>query len=96
MSCERDLKLVSPVGLPDRTTTFGYYHPYVSDRVRLERSGPGGVIARVTLTRPDVHNALDATVIADLRTTFAALAREILAAGVGRGPAAGSCRMLMR
>ena len=44
--------------------------------VRLERSGPGDVVARVTLARPDVHNAFDASTIAELRTTFAALARE--------------------
>jgi methylglutaconyl-CoA hydratase len=48
----------------------------VSPTVRLERSGPGDVVARVTLARPDVHNAFDATTIAELRTTFAALARE--------------------
>jgi len=35
-----------------------------------------GVVARVTLTRPDVHNAFDASLIADLRAVFAALARE--------------------
>ncbi|MGP1675086.1 MAG: enoyl-CoA hydratase-related protein, partial [Candidatus Limnocylindrales bacterium] len=44
--------------------------------VRLERSGPDGVVARVTLARPNVHNAFDASLIADLRATFAALARE--------------------
>ena len=44
--------------------------------VRLERTGPGGVVARVTLSRPDVHNAFDATLIAELRTAFAILARE--------------------
>ena len=44
--------------------------------LRLERSGPGGVVARVTLARPDVHNAFDASVIAELRTAFGALARE--------------------
>ena len=48
----------------------------MSDLLRLERTGPGGVVARVTLTRPDVHNAFNASVIAELRTTFAALARE--------------------
>jgi methylglutaconyl-CoA hydratase len=48
----------------------------VSDLLRLERTGPGGVVARVTLTRPDVHNAFNASVIAELRTTFTALARE--------------------
>jgi methylglutaconyl-CoA hydratase len=44
--------------------------------LRLERSGPGEVVARVTLARPDAHNAFDAALIADLRTTFAGLARE--------------------
>lgn len=44
--------------------------------VRLERTGPGGVVARVTLARPDAHNAFDASLIAELRTTFAILARE--------------------
>lgn len=48
----------------------------MSDLLRLDRTGPGGVVARVTLTRPDVHNAFNASVIAELRTTFAALARE--------------------
>ena len=48
----------------------------MTDAVRLERAGPGGVIARVTLSRPDVHNAFDASTIAALRTTFASLARE--------------------
>ena len=44
--------------------------------VRVERSGPGGSVARVTLDRPGVHNAFDATLIAELRTTFAGFARE--------------------
>ncbi|MEO6206951.1 MAG: enoyl-CoA hydratase-related protein [Candidatus Limnocylindrales bacterium] len=44
--------------------------------VRVERSGPGGVVARVTLARPDVHNAFDASTIAELRSIFTALARE--------------------
>jgi methylglutaconyl-CoA hydratase len=44
--------------------------------LRVERTGPGGVVARVTLARPEVHNAFDATLIAELRTTFALLARE--------------------
>ena len=44
--------------------------------VRLERSGPGDVVARITLQRPEVHNAFDASVIAELRSAFAALARE--------------------
>lgn len=48
----------------------------MSERLRLERSGHRGVVARVTLARPEVHNAFDAGLIADLRATFAALARE--------------------
>ena len=44
--------------------------------VRLERAGPSGTVARVTLARPEVHNAFDATTIAALRTTFAMIARE--------------------
>ncbi len=48
----------------------------MSDALRLERTGPRGVVARVTLSRPAVHNAFDASLIADLRTTFSALARE--------------------
>jgi len=48
----------------------------VSPHVRLERTGPGGVVARVTLARPEAHNAFDASLIAELRTVFAGLARE--------------------
>jgi methylglutaconyl-CoA hydratase len=48
----------------------------VSDLLRVEREGPGGAVARVTLTRPEVHNAFNASLIADLRTTFVGLARE--------------------
>ncbi|MFL5679474.1 MAG: enoyl-CoA hydratase-related protein [Chloroflexota bacterium] len=44
--------------------------------VRVERTGPGDSVARVTLARPDVHNAFNATVIAELRAAFAALARD--------------------
>jgi methylglutaconyl-CoA hydratase len=48
----------------------------VSPALRLERSGPDGVVARVTLARPDVHNAFDASLIAELRSTFNGLSRE--------------------
>lgn len=44
--------------------------------VRVDRTGPDGVVARVSLARPAVHNAFDASVIAELRSTFAALERE--------------------
>ena len=50
--------------------------PAVTEALRVERSGPNGSIARVTLSRPAVHNAFDASLIAELRTTFAALERE--------------------
>jgi len=69
----------------------------VSDLLRLERTGPGDVVAQVTLTRPDVHNAFNASVIAELRTTFAALAREgatdlraVVLAGAGPSFCAGA------
>ncbi len=52
------------------------YHAAVSPALRLERSGPGGVVARATLARPDVHNAFDASLIGELRATFTAFARE--------------------
>ena len=48
----------------------------MTDLIRLERSGPNDAVARVTLARPEVHNAFDASLIAELRVTFAALARE--------------------
>jgi methylglutaconyl-CoA hydratase len=44
--------------------------------LHVERTGPGGVVARVTLARPEVHNAFDGTLIAELRTAFALFARE--------------------
>ena len=48
----------------------------MSAAVRVERSGPGDAVARVILARPDVHIAFDASVIAELRAAFTALARE--------------------
>jgi len=48
----------------------------VTDLIRVERSGPNDAVARVTLARPDVHNAFNAALIAELRVTFAGLARE--------------------
>ena len=49
----------------------------MSDILRVERTGHNDAVARVTLTRPDVHNAFNATLIAELRTVFAGLAREL-------------------
>jgi methylglutaconyl-CoA hydratase len=48
----------------------------VTDALRLEREGPSAVVARVTLSRPEAHNAFDASLVADLRRTFTTLARE--------------------
>jgi methylglutaconyl-CoA hydratase len=48
----------------------------VTDLVRVERSGPNDAVAHVTLARPDVHNAFNAALIADLRRVFSSLARE--------------------
>jgi len=48
----------------------------MSPALIVERTGPGGVVARVTLARPDAHNAFDAGLIAELRATFLAFARE--------------------
>jgi len=48
----------------------------MSDALRVERTGPSGAIARVTLARPERHNAFDASLIADLRATFAGLERD--------------------
>ena len=44
--------------------------------LRVERTGPGGVVVRVTLARPDVHNAFDASLIGELRSTFLGFGRE--------------------
>src|SRR5919206_1603338 len=69
----------------------------------VERTGPGGVVARVTLNRPDIHNAFNATLIAELRTAFAALAREgpttlraVVLAGEGPSFSAGADVAWMR
>ena len=71
--------------------------------LRVERTGPGGTVARVTLARPDVHNAFNATVIADLRTAFASLARQgptelraVVLAGAGPSFCAGADIAWMR
>ncbi len=49
----------------------------MSEDLRVERTGPSGVIARVTLTRPDVHNAFNAELIGELRMTFKRLSDEL-------------------
>jgi methylglutaconyl-CoA hydratase len=45
----------------------------MSDPLRVERDGP---FARVTLNRPEVRNAFNAALIAELRATFEGLATE--------------------
>jgi methylglutaconyl-CoA hydratase len=50
--------------------------PAISNLLRSERSGSGGSIAHITLTRPEVHNAFNAELIGELRATFRQLAEE--------------------
>jgi methylglutaconyl-CoA hydratase len=75
----------------------------VTGTLRVERDGPAGVVAWVTLDRPEVHNAFNASVIAELRTTFAGLAREgptelraVVLAGAGPSFCAGADIAWMR
>jgi methylglutaconyl-CoA hydratase len=63
----------------------------------VERSGPAGVVARVTLHRPEVHNAFDASLIHELTQAFRAFAREpadalrvVVLAGAGPSFSAGA------
>lgn len=44
--------------------------------LRVERDGPRGSVARVTLARPEVRNAFNAELIASLTETFIALTEE--------------------
>jgi methylglutaconyl-CoA hydratase len=69
----------------------------VTDLVRVERTGPNDAVVRVTLDRPDVHNAFNATLIADLQRIFVGLAREaptelraVILGGAGRSFCAGA------
>ncbi len=48
----------------------------MTQALRIERTGRGRVVARVTLTRADRHNAFDASLIAELRAAFGGFARE--------------------
>jgi methylglutaconyl-CoA hydratase len=52
----------------------------VTEALRVVRTGPGGAVARVTLSRPEKRNAFDASLIAELRSTFAGFEREPAAA----------------
>ncbi len=48
----------------------------MTEALRIERSGPNNSIVRVTLARPAVRNAFDASLIAELRAAFSALQRD--------------------
>ncbi len=48
----------------------------MNDSLRVERTGPGAAVARVTLSKPERHNAFDASLIAELRAAFGTLGRE--------------------
>ena len=69
----------------------------MSDGLLVERTAPGGIVARVTLNRPDLHNAFNAELIGDLRTTFRRFAEEpaqslrvVVLAGAGPSFCAGA------
>lgn len=69
----------------------------MSELLRVERSGPGGVVARVTLDRPEVHNAFNAQLIGDLRLALRKLSdeppeklRAVVLAGAGPSFCAGA------
>ena len=71
--------------------------PPVTGALRVERSGPNDSIARVTLSRRERHNAFDASLIAELRATFAGFDREsatelraVVLAGEGQSFSAGA------
>ncbi len=71
--------------------------------LRIERTGPDGVVARVVLARPERRNALDAATIAALGEAFWSLADEAPAtlraavlAGDGRAFCAGADIAWMR
>jgi len=65
--------------------------------LRVDRGGPGGSVARITITRPEVRNAFNAELIAALRDAFTELAAEgpaelraVVLAGEGRSFSAGA------
>ncbi len=69
----------------------------------VERTGPDGVVARVTLNRPEARNAFDAALIAELRACFGGLARDdparlraVVLAGTGPAFCAGADIAWMR
>jgi methylglutaconyl-CoA hydratase len=48
----------------------------VGPSLRIERTGPSRTVARLSLARPERHNAFDATLIAELHAAFIGLAAE--------------------
>jgi methylglutaconyl-CoA hydratase len=69
----------------------------MSGVLRVDRDGPAGVVARVTLTRPEVRNAFNAELIAALHRAFTDLAadpperlRAVVLSGEGRAFSAGA------
>jgi len=75
----------------------------LSDSLLLERGGPVDVVLRVTLNRPELHNAFDAELIGQLRQSFRRLAdeppetlRAVVLAGAGQSFCAGADATWMR
>jgi methylglutaconyl-CoA hydratase len=75
----------------------------VNSGLRLERGGPGGVVAYATLDRPEVHNAFNAPLIGALRQAFRRLSEEppnslrvVVLAGAGPSFCAGADVTWMR
>jgi methylglutaconyl-CoA hydratase len=69
----------------------------VSETLLVERTRAGGVVAVVTLNRPELHNAFNAELIGELRATFRRLAdepadrlRAVVLAGAGPSFCAGA------
>jgi methylglutaconyl-CoA hydratase len=69
----------------------------VTGLLRVEWGGPGDAVARVTLARPDVRNAFNVELIAQLHDVFAELATEppgrlraVVLAGEGKAFSAGA------
>jgi methylglutaconyl-CoA hydratase len=75
----------------------------VSDALLVDRSGRAGAVVRVTLNRPDVHNAFNAELIGELRSLFRKMAdepadelRAVVLAGSGPSFCAGADITWMR
>ena len=75
----------------------------MTELLDVARSGPGDVVARLKLNRPDVHNAFNAELIGELRATFRKLAEEtpetlraVVLAGAGPSFCAGADVSWMR